>query len=196
MRGSERRALSLAQAKKIFAQQGYTLASMGELARASNVTEAMLYKHFASKKHLYLTVLAEVGEQFLSVFCERVREKARDNLLDTLSTLLVEFRAVALSDPESVQLLLSINSESDDPVIGEMFQAYNAQISALIYDLLKAAQKQGILPPHLDLTAAFWGFASFLFGLQLRVRLHLVHQIDEHTLREMNRLWLVALRIG
>jgi hypothetical protein len=95
-----------------------------------------------------------------------------------------------------VQLLLSITSESDDPVISEMVQAYNSQLSTLIYDLLKDAQKQGILPVHLDLTAAYWGFVSFLFGLQQRVKLHLVNQIDEHALREMNRLWLVALRIG
>ena len=196
MRGSERRALILTQAKKVFAQQGYTLASMGELARASDVTEAMLYKHFESKKHLYLTVLQEVGERFLAVFCERVREKARHDLLETLATLLLDCRAVALSDPESLQLLLAVTTESDDPVIIEMVQAYFSQVSALIYDLLREAQTQKLLPIHLDLAAASWGYLNFLFGIQQRVKLNLVHQIDEHTLREMNRLWLVALQNG
>ena len=50
MRGQDRREFILNRAKKVFACSGYADASTGELARVSEVTEPMLYKHFGSKK--------------------------------------------------------------------------------------------------------------------------------------------------
>ena len=61
MRGEERREDILHHAKVVFAHYGYADASTGELARASEVTEPMLYKHFGSKKGLFLAVLNEFG---------------------------------------------------------------------------------------------------------------------------------------
>lgn len=196
MRGEERRALILAQAKKVFARTGYAQASIGELARASQVTEALLYKHFESKKQLYLTVLQEAGEHLLSAFYERVRERADRNLLEALSTLLLDFRAAALSDPESLPLLLAASVDADDPLVIQKMEAYNARMFTLITQLLQEALEQGLLPAHLDLTAAAWGYVSFLFALGERVKLHITDQITEQTLREMNRLWLHALCSG
>jgi AcrR family transcriptional regulator len=66
MSGEERRALILRSAKRVFARSTYAEASTGELARESEITEPMLYKHFGSKKGLFLAVLAEFGGQFLS----------------------------------------------------------------------------------------------------------------------------------
>lgn len=196
MRGQERRALILAQAKKVFARTGYAQASIGELARASHVTEALLYKHFESKKHLYLTVLQEVGEQFLSSFYERVRAKASHDLLDALSTLLIEYRAVALKDPESLQILLSASIGADDPLMLQLVESYSARMSTFVSHLLQEAKEQGLLPAHLDLAAASWGYLSFLFAIGERVKMHVAEQITEQTLYEMNRLWLTALRSG
>ena len=50
MRGEDRKALILEQAKKVFARKGYLAASTGELARASGISEPILYKHFGSKQ--------------------------------------------------------------------------------------------------------------------------------------------------
>ena len=69
MRGEDRRALILEQAKKVFARKGYLAASTGELARASGITEPILYKHFGSKQKLYLAVLKKLSEEFM----ERLR---------------------------------------------------------------------------------------------------------------------------
>src|SRR5260370_13542860 len=59
MRGEERREFILNRAKEVFARYGYADASTGELARASEVTEPMRYKHFWSKKGLFLAVVSE-----------------------------------------------------------------------------------------------------------------------------------------
>src|ERR1700686_4681704 len=70
MKGEERREDILHHAKAVFAYYGSPDASTGELARASEVTEPMLYKHFGSKKGLFLAVLNEFGTQFLAALQE------------------------------------------------------------------------------------------------------------------------------
>src|SRR6266496_6042084 len=84
MRGEERRALILRSAKRVFARYGYAEASTGELARESEVTEPMLYKHFGSKKGLFLAVLREFGTQFLEMLQERLFSRAEQDVLDAL----------------------------------------------------------------------------------------------------------------
>lgn len=60
---SERRALIEAAAGRLFARQGYEATTLDEIARAAYVTKPMVYRHFSSKKALYLALLARHREQ-------------------------------------------------------------------------------------------------------------------------------------
>ena len=51
-------------------------------------------------------------------------------------------------------------------------------------------------PAQLDLSAATWGYLSFMFALQYRARANIFEEYNEQTIREINRLWLQALRTG
>ncbi len=194
MRGDERRALILAQAKKIFAQKGYRGASTGELARASGITEPILYKHFGSKKKLYLAVLAMLSEQFMESFRNLVERRAATDLLDSLTNLLIDYRNAAMKEHDNIHLLLNATLESNDPEVAKLTLAHNREMYALVHDLLEKAQKQKMVSKQLDLSAAAWGYLSFLFALQYRGRANLFSEFNELTIREINRLWLQALQ--
>ncbi len=196
MRGDERRALILAQAKKVFAQKGYRGASTGELARASGITEPILYKHFGSKKKLYLTVLAMLSEQFMERFRGLVERRAETDLLDGLTNLLIDYRNAAMKEHDNIHLLLNATLESNDPEVAKLTQAHNREMYALVHGLLEKAQKQKLISKRLDLSAATWGYLSFLFALQYRGRANLFSEFNEQTIREINRLWLQALQTG
>src|SRR4051812_12408040 len=47
----------------VFAEQGYHVTSMNDLAEAAGVTKPVLYQHFRSKRALYLELLEDVGGQ-------------------------------------------------------------------------------------------------------------------------------------
>jgi AcrR family transcriptional regulator len=59
----ERRTLIEDSAAKLFAEQGYAATRLDEIAAGANVTKPVLYRHFDSKKALYLALLAEHVEQ-------------------------------------------------------------------------------------------------------------------------------------
>jgi AcrR family transcriptional regulator len=56
---NERRRRILDSALELFAQDGYRGASMSQLAAAADVTPPVLYRHFPSKRDLFLAVLQE-----------------------------------------------------------------------------------------------------------------------------------------
>jgi AcrR family transcriptional regulator len=60
-----RREQLLAVALGVFANQGFHMTSMNDIADAAGVTKPVLYQHFGSKRELYLALLEEVGERLL-----------------------------------------------------------------------------------------------------------------------------------
>ncbi|HVM71370.1 MAG TPA: TetR/AcrR family transcriptional regulator [Anaerolineales bacterium] len=196
MRGSERRALILAQSKKVFARNGYQEASTSELARASGVTEPMLYKHFASKRALYLAVLDLLHEQFMERFTKMVEQKSARDLQESLGSLLLDYRDAAMQDHDGIHLLLDAALESDDPDVAVIMEAHNQRMYALVSGLLEKAREQGLVYRSLDLAAGTWGFLSLMFGLQYRARVGMFEQFNEQVIGEINRLWFQALKTG
>lgn len=59
MRAPQRREQILASARRVFAEFGYEDASLDAVASRSGVTKPVVYRHFASKRDLYLAVLEE-----------------------------------------------------------------------------------------------------------------------------------------
>src|SRR5215813_7907054 len=135
MRGEERREFILNRAKEVFARSGYADASTGELARASEVTEPMLYKHFGSKKGLFLAVLSEFAGQFLETLQERVSHRAEKDVLDALAHIVDDYRVAIKADPETQRLLFQAVTGSGDPDIARCVSGHNRTVYGLIRQL-------------------------------------------------------------
>jgi len=61
MRGDERRDQILATAVNLFARNGFRGTTTKEIARAAGVSEAMVFRHFATKEALYVAILDDKG---------------------------------------------------------------------------------------------------------------------------------------
>jgi AcrR family transcriptional regulator len=84
---AERRELILSAAGRLFGERGYARVTLDEVAAAADVTKPMLYRHFDSKKALYLALL-ERHRDDLPRFFERVPadlsfESKLDAILET-----------------------------------------------------------------------------------------------------------------
>ena len=62
---AERKRQLLAHAKQLFVQFGYRDTTTEKIATAAGVTEPVLYRHFDSKKTLFLEVVQEIREATL-----------------------------------------------------------------------------------------------------------------------------------
>lgn len=69
---ARRRRQLLEVALKVFAQQGFFVTSMSDIAEAAGVTKPVLYQHFRSKRELYGKLLTEVGDQIQDAITKAV----------------------------------------------------------------------------------------------------------------------------
>src|SRR5207302_6274585 len=66
MRKADRKRQLLTHAKQLFVTLGYQNTTTEKIARAAGISEPVLYRHFDSKKALFLEVLQEIREATLS----------------------------------------------------------------------------------------------------------------------------------
>lgn len=63
--GEVTRKLLRSQARKLFAQKGYSRANTGELVKRAKVTKGALYHHFENKRDLYLAVVEDMERELI-----------------------------------------------------------------------------------------------------------------------------------
>jgi AcrR family transcriptional regulator len=84
---AERREVIERVATEVFAQRGYTGASIDEIARRAGVSAPVIYDHFSSKRELH----------------ERLLERTRDELLAMWTTALAGSESAAVRIPRSIE---------------------------------------------------------------------------------------------
>jgi|SRR5579883_1523765 AcrR family transcriptional regulator len=193
--GEERRESILRSAKHVFARSTYAEASTGELARESEVTEPMLYKHFGSKKGLFLAVLGESARRFREALQERISRRAEQNVLEALTHIIDDYGAAIKADPETQRILFQAVSESGDPEIARCISKHNRNLYGFIRQFVERARQEGYLNPAIDLDVATWGYMSIILTIQYSLMLDLTGEVMR-VREEMGRVWLRGLRAG
>ena len=194
MRGEERREFILAHAKKVFAEHGYLDASTGELARASEVTEPMLYKHFGNKRGLFLEVMRECSTSFMQVWEQHIEQRAERDILDALQHVLMDYDDAISADPDTQKVLFhAVAQASSDSHIASKLRTHNQRVQKTIHRLLAQAEEQGKLAPGIDLDAAGWGYVSMFFAMQYSIVLDLRHDLNLSMLEKINHLWFCTV---
>jgi AcrR family transcriptional regulator len=183
----------LQSAKRVFARSTYAEASTGELARESEVTEPMLYKHFGSKKGLFLAVLSEFGAQFLEMLQDRISRRAEVDVLDALAHVVDDYRTTIKTDAEIQRILFQAVIESGDPDIARCVSKHNRAVYEFIHQLVERALELGYIDPTVSSDAATWGYMSMILAIQYSLMLNLSGQVALMQ-EEMSRIWLRGLR--
>ncbi len=134
---AERRRQLLQTASKLFAEQGYARTTTAQLAQQAGVTEPIIYRHFASKRDLFVALVEETGSTTLKIWQESL-QTAKDPA-DRLEILLRQNPMIALGDEEAnaYRVIIQSITEVDDSVI---HKAVNEHFHAL-HDFLTAEVK-------------------------------------------------------
>src|ERR1700693_6105450 len=74
LRAEDRRQAVLETGCRVLAQSSYRGATTAEIAREAGITEPILYRHFGSKRDLYLACLEETGSTLRELAEQAVRD--------------------------------------------------------------------------------------------------------------------------
>jgi AcrR family transcriptional regulator len=156
----ERRAAVVETACRVFCKSSYHASTTAQIARELGVTEPVLYRHFASKRELYLACLDAVWEQ-VRVLWEKALEADDDpsTWVKTLGKAYLEARAAARV--VLVDLWIQALTEAaDDPEIRRALREQVRQVHNFVADVIRRAQEAGGIMPERDPDAEAWIFIS------------------------------------
>lgn len=176
---SERRRLIVEAALAVFATRSYTAATTADVARAARVAQATIFKHFATKRDLFLAVLERTTELVLARWGEAMT--GAETPLEGLNKIAETYALMAAKEHTAFRVRIQAVAESDDPVIAEAARASYLAIADFLQRQIEAAKEAGQLPASVDPAAAAWFFLSVGQGFNLN---HFVaFGWDEQTLR-------------
>jgi len=189
--GLERQANLIGTAASLFASNGFEGTTTKAIAKAAGVSEALLFKHFPTKRALYAAILEDKAHY--AGLREAAEEAARNNDDARLFTLLASSRIRKGADPTLLRLLLFSALEGHE--LSDMF--FRRQYS-IFYDLLAHYIGRRIedgafrlVDPRLA-ARAFFGIIVHhrllhdIFGLPM-------HRTHEETVNEYVSLFLNGL---
>ncbi|HKG43712.1 MAG TPA: TetR/AcrR family transcriptional regulator [Gaiellaceae bacterium] len=158
--GPQRRQAVLETACRVFAKGSYHGSTTAQIARETGISEPVLYRHFSSKRELYVACLDEVWERVHELWEKAVaREEDPANWLKTIGKAYLEARAAA--KVVLVDLWIQALTEAaDDPEIRRALRAQVREVHDFVAGVIRRAQEAGGVLPDRDPDAEAWIFIS------------------------------------
>lgn len=155
----ERKASVLDCACGIFSTGSYRGTTTAEIAREAGVTEPVLYRHFASKRALYLAVLEESWRRLRALWGSVV-EKEPDPKFWVGAMGRAYFAA---KDPKVMCADLwmqALTEASDDAEIRKFLRKQMREVHDYVSEVIRSSQAAGGVVPERDASAEAWIFIS------------------------------------
>jgi len=151
----ERRRQLVRAAVRAFARDGFHGATTRSIAAEAGVAEALLYRHFSSKRDLYLSTVALTSDRMVDAL-RRILEEHADAPRQAVYALLGFYRTMLLRNPDLAKMIFLVSAELDAEDVRDVYLP--RQEVAL--DLLEAAfttwQAQGFVAAGLAPRALAW----------------------------------------
>jgi TetR/AcrR family transcriptional regulator len=188
---AERRVALLDTACAAFARSGYRGATTAEIAREAGVTEPILYRHFGSKRGLYLACLEEASQRVRETW-ERAIEDEPDpaQWLPALGSVFLQLReAKSVLGNLWVQGLVEAENE---PEIRTELRASLRAAHAFVENVIERVQAAGAMPSDRDASAEAWLFLATGFFCAASRRLDgVLTDEDVEGIKASRRAWLL-----
>jgi AcrR family transcriptional regulator len=188
----ERKAAVLDCACGIFSTGSYRGTTTAEIARRAGVTEPILYRHFESKRDLYLAVLDESWRRLRELWEETIEaEEDPTQWLTTIGRVYFESPDPRLHCADL--WVQALTEASDDPEIGKALREHMREVHAWVADLIRRSQAAGGILPARNANAEAWIFISVGLIGTIGRRLGGLLQDDFPGIIASRRRWMTGL---
>jgi TetR/AcrR family transcriptional regulator len=155
----ERRASLLYTACGLFAARSFRGTTTADIAREAGVTEPVLYRHFASKRDLYLACMDWSWARVRELWAERLAAEPDPGLwLAAIGRAFVESETERhLVSPMWVQALAEAR---EDPEIAAYMRTHMREVHGYVADVIRRAQDEKGIDGERDPDAEAWIFIA------------------------------------
>jgi AcrR family transcriptional regulator len=187
MRKADRRRQLVAQAKQLFVTLGYEDTTTEKIAGAAGVSEPVLYRHFESKKALFLEVLQEIREATLHRW-----QTETAGLTDPLAKLHAIADIYLGSTREHVlefRIMHRTLIGTDDEEIAALLRSFYLDSEAFLAQVIAEGQQAGVFRRSLDPRVGAWELIRTALGYTLTLPLGIpLYQEPDYVSRAIDCL--------
>lgn len=186
----ERRAALLDCACRVFSEGSYRGTTTAEIAREGGVTEPILYRHFESKRDLYLACLAEAWARVRTIWDDAVAAEP-----DPALWFPAMVRAWKESEERAVIAhlwLQALVEASEDPAIADYMREHMREVHGYMASVLRKSQEAGGLLPDRDPEAEAWISLGIGFLRMIDLRLGGLVEGDSTSIFASRLRWLTG----
>jgi AcrR family transcriptional regulator len=184
----ERRQAVIDAACTVFGSSSYGGATTAEIAREAGISEPILYRHFGSKRDLYLACLDEAWRQFREAGEAALAADPKGCLgavADAYMTSQARTRLVDL-------WIQALSEAAEDEVIAAALKQQIREVHAFFADLVRRGQALGELHPDRDPEAEGWIFVASGLLATVDFRLGGLLGDDLQRVRAERKRWMHA----
>ena len=173
----ERKKVVLRSAIAAFGKSNYRATRMSDIAAEAGVSEAMLYKHFSSKKIMFLSILENVSRRTATTIEKGIEEEP--DALRLLRRLLITYYNQIREHPTLLKLHFQAVSEIDDEEIGGRIKKDHEVYVSSIKDLIRKGIEQGTVRKDIEIDPIAWLFNGIGIVISMMVLLSREGEIRE-----------------
>jgi AcrR family transcriptional regulator len=183
-----RRQVVLDTACRVFAKSSYRGATTAEIAREAGISEPILYRHFGSKRDLYLACLDEAWRAFREIAEEAIAadpESCLGAIGDAYMAKRARIRMVDL-------WIQALTEASEDRVIAAALRRQVREVHDFLADVIRDGQARGVIAADRDPVAEAWIFVAGGLLATMDTRLGGVLGDDLQRVRTERRRWMLT----
>ena len=178
----------------VFAEGSYRGTTTAEIARKAGVSEPILYRHFASKRDLYLACIEEAWRRLRArweeAFASEPDPRTWISVMAKSSICLRDAKPGAVSD----LWMQAVVEAGDDPEVRKFLKRHMREVHDYMADMIRKVQAAGVVDPDRDADAEAWiSLAGGLLGTIGR-RVGLLKDADFESIRASRREWMTGAK--
>ena len=191
MPAAERRHELIEVAIRVFSEGSYRGTTTAEIARAAGISEPILYRHFASKRELYLAALDHVWSKAKAAW--EAALLGASNVAGGLEAMGRGHFAVRDCKLQLAELWVqALGEAAEDPELRKHLRRHMREVHDFVADVIRRGQADGSLASARDPDAEAWLFLSGgILGMVGR-RIGLLDDTDIAAIRAARLEWLSA----
>jgi AcrR family transcriptional regulator len=183
-----RRQAVLDTACRVFSRSSYRGATTAEIAREAGISEPILYRHFGSKRDLYLACLDEAWRSFRATCEDAIAADPAKCLGAIADAYMAKGKKIRVID----LWIQALNEASGDKVIAAAVRKQIRDVHDFFADVIRDGQRRGVVHADRDPVAEAWIFVAGGLLATIDSRLGGLLGHDLLAVREARREWLMA----
>ena len=183
-----RRQAVLETACRVFSRSSYHGATTAEIAREAGISEPILYRHFGSKRDLYLACLEEAWSAFRGV-CEQAIADDPERCLGAIAdAYMIKGKKLRVID----LWIQALNIAAEDKVIAAAVRRQIRDVRDFFADVIRDGPRRGVINADRDPQAEAWLFVAGGLLATIDSRLGGLLGGDMERVRAARRAWMLA----